>query len=80
MTKKNIQSKKQSLIEAALNIVSGSCIAFTITQLGTLVNLWNISPGKNLLLTLILTFVSIIRSYAWRRMFNNKLKGKHGKS
>ena len=67
-----MQSKKSSLIESTLNIVSGSCIAFTVTQLGSIVDLWNISPSKNLLLTFILTVISFIRSYFWRRIFNKK--------
>lgn len=67
-----MQTKKHSLMEASLNILSGSCIAFTITQLGTLLGFWMISPGSNLALTSILTIVSIVRSYFWRRTFNKR--------
>ena len=67
-----MQSKRHSITESVLNILSGSCIAFTVTQIGSLIGLWDISPGGNLLLTLILTVVSIVRSYFWRRLFNNR--------
>jgi hypothetical protein len=65
-----MQSKRHSLLEAIANVFSGAAIAFTITQLGSILDLWAISPSKNLLLTLILTFVSLLRSYIWRRIFN----------
>lgn len=61
-------------MESFLNIVSGSCIAFTITQIGSVLGFWNISPASNLGLTITLTFVSIVRSYFWRRHFNRKIK------
>jgi hypothetical protein len=39
--------------------------------------MWDISPGKNLLLTSILTVVSLGRSYLWRRVFNKMHVKRH---
>lgn len=69
-----MQSKKHSLLESLANILSGSIIAFCTTQVGSLIGLWSISPSKNLLLTIVLTFVSLGRSYIWRRVFNKGQK------
>lgn len=71
-----MQSKRQSIIESAVNIVAGIVIAFTITQIMSMI------PGtgvkveliSNIYLTLLITGASIIRHYAVRRYFNNKLK------
>jgi len=72
-----MQNKKHSLLESSLNILSGSVIAYTVTQLGSFVGMWDISPGKNLLLTSILTVVSLGRSYLWRRVFNKMHVKRH---
>ena len=69
-----MQSKRHSLFESVANVISGSMIAFSTTQLGSLIGLWSISPSKNLLLTIVLTFVSLGRSYLWRRVFNRGQK------
>jgi hypothetical protein len=65
-----MQNKRHSLLESALNIFSGSFIAYSLTQAGSWAGLWSISPGGNLLLTSVLTVVSLLRSYLWRRIFN----------
>lgn len=65
-----MQSKKHSLLEATANIASGAVIAFTITQTGSYLGFWVITTKGNFLLTTILTFVSLLRSYIWRRIFN----------
>ena len=76
------QSKKHSLLEAVMNIGSGMLIAFTLSQLFTIyeesIQLyfysdfhWNISASSNLIVTVVLTIVSICRSYIWRRIFNH---------
>jgi hypothetical protein len=72
-----MQSKRHSIAESVLNILSGSCIAYTITQIGSFVGAWAISPGENLSLTCILTVVSVVRSYFWRRVFNKHVKRKY---
>lgn len=64
------QSKRQSGIEVVLNVGSGMFIACTATQLLAPVLDITISLYANLELTCILTTLSILRSYAWRRFFN----------
>lgn len=79
------QTRKQSMIESLLNTLSGMVLGFTISQLAHVLApfiqqhiwsgfVWNLSAGSNIIMTIILTLVSICRSYAWRRYFNNKLK------
>ncbi len=78
-----MQSRRHSLIEASLNVFSGMIIAFIICQLAHIFEPtiqryiwkgfeWKISIGTNLIMTIVLTIVSVIRSYAWRRHFNNR--------
>lgn len=69
---KTRQSRKASIIEAIVNVFSGAVIAFTLTDilaepLGII-----ISGHANLNLTIILTIVSVIRGYLWRRFFNKR--------
>lgn len=33
---------------------------------------WHISVGSNAVMTTVLTVISVIRGYAWRRHFNNR--------
>ncbi len=66
--------------KSGVNIISGSFIAFTITQLGSSLGFWDISPSSNLALTSILGVVSIVRYYCWRRVFNKKLQGNENES
>ena len=70
-----IQSRKVSLIEAGVNIASGFVISMLIWQL-LVSNIWpHLTPSfaENFQATLIFTVISIARSYAWRRFFNNGL-------
>lgn len=69
MSKKG-QKKHVSLIEAILNVASGMIIAFTVTQVLSPSLGFDISPIQNMTLTCILTVVSILRTYIWRRIFN----------
>ena len=80
-----MQTKKCSFIEVTLNICSGMIIAFCISQLAHIFEHeiqqyiykgfeWNISASSNMIMTVVLTFVSVLRSYAWRRYFNSKIK------
>lgn len=70
-----MQSKKESIIEALLNVGSGMLIAFLIMQfiLAPMLGV-QISPGQNGIVTIVLTIVSICRGYLWRRMFNKIAK------
>ena len=66
-----MQTHRQSLFETVVNIASGMVIAFCITQAyQALVPGVSIPLGQNVILTVILTTVSVLRSYCWRRFFN----------
>jgi len=79
-----MQSNRHSIIESIVNVASGMAIAFIISQLAYYLEPqiqkylwsgfeWKISAGSNLIMTVIFTVISVIRGYAWRRHFNNKL-------
>lgn len=64
------QSKKHSLLESFINIFVGIGISF-LAQV--IVFPWfgiNIPIKDNVLITLIFTVISIVRSYSLRRVFN----------
>ncbi len=71
-----MQNKKQSLIEALMNVLIGSLIFF--------VSLFIIFPilgiesnaEKNSILSIYFTSLSILRNYLLRRYFNKKHKVK----
>lgn len=71
------QKKKHSLAEAVANTASGMLIAFSISQLATSLSPfipgfhWSVSVSDNIVMTIILTVVSVVRSYYWRRLFNS---------
>ncbi len=78
------QSKKLSGLEACLNTFSGMVIAFSISQLACILTptiqkyiskdfVWDINYKSNIVITIILTIVSVGRSYVWRRYFNKLL-------
>ena len=78
-----MQSRRHSIIESLANVFSGMIIAYIISQLAHVFQdeikmyvwsgfEWHISAGSNAVMTIILTVVSIIRGYAWRRHFNNR--------
>ena len=63
------QSRRMSLIEAIINVAVGYALA-VVTQM--LMFPWfglHASFGENLALGLVFTAVSLIRSYALRRLF-----------
>ena len=67
-----MQSKKRSLIESIANVVVGfgvSCasVHFIFPLFGH-----EVSLGDNCLIGIYFTFISIIRSYTLRRIFNHK--------
>jgi hypothetical protein len=67
-----MQTKKQSLVEAVTNTVIGFIISLSSTFL--IFPLFGIESTllKNVGITIFFTFVSILRSYALRRVFNKK--------
>ena len=67
-----MQSKLESLYEAVINTFIGFVIAF-ISQLifFPIVGI-EATLGQNVLLTILFTLVSIVRTYIIRRYFNKK--------
>lgn len=67
-----MQTKKQSFIESLLNVTVGFLI--TIISLHLIFPLLGMEnhSGKNILITLYLTVLSILRNYILRRYFNKK--------
>jgi len=65
------QSKKHSLVEALINIAVGIGLSYVLNQL-ILVHYYHydISLGRNAIITFWFTVASIIRSYMLRRAFN----------
>lgn len=72
--KKSKQSRLESLLEAVLNVGSGMILAFVLMQivLAPLIGI-EISISQNVTLTSILTAVSVLRGYVWRRFFANNM-------
>ena len=64
------QSKLQSLIEAWANIIIGFSINYVANLLIFPIFGFHIGLGANFLMGLIYTVISLIRSYALRRWFN----------
>ena len=65
-----MQSRLMSLVEVASNIAVGYCVAI-LTQI-IVFPLFGLraSLGENLLIGGVFTVVSLVRSYALRRLFN----------
>lgn len=68
-----MQTKKQSLIESISNTAIGFVISYAATFLIFPLVGFESNAGKNILITLFFTVVSIIRSYTLRRFFNGKV-------
>jgi hypothetical protein len=64
------QKKSHSITEAIINVVIGFGINFTANMLIFPLFGWKISAQQNLVLGIIYTLISIIRSYFLRRIFN----------
>ncbi|AOR29562.1 hypothetical protein FORMB_25450 [Formosa sp. Hel1_33_131] len=68
-----MQTKKQSLAEACINTAVGFLISFASTFLiFPLVGIAS-SAGKNIIITLFFTAISILRGYVIRRWFNKSV-------
>ena len=72
-----MQSKTESFIESFVNIFSGFVISLLL-QIFVVAPLFKLqlSFTQNIAMTLLYTVVSIIRSYLWRRYFNQRLMNK----
>jgi len=77
------QSKRASITEALINVVSGMFIAFALSQLAHCYQdeirqyiwegfTWTLNVTSNMLMTGAITICSIIRGYLWRRYFNRR--------
>ena len=64
------QTRKQSAIEAAANILVGYTISILANFAIFPIFGWDISLGQNLLLGVFYTVVSFVRSYCIRRFYN----------
>ena len=70
---KTKQSKKHSLIEASINVLSGLVLSVLTWKL-IISPVFKIYPDNSQVvwISAIFTIISIIRSYFWRRFFNRK--------
>lgn len=65
-----MQTRKQSLFEAVMNVVVGLGVSMALNFAVFPLFGWHISLGQNIALGVIYTVVSIVRSYCLRRFFN----------
>jgi uncharacterized membrane protein YgaE (UPF0421/DUF939 family) len=65
-----MQTRKQSLFEAIMNVVVGLGVSMALNFAVFPLFGWHISLSQNLILGMIYTVVSIVRSYCLRRFFN----------
>jgi ABC-type maltose transport system permease subunit len=67
-----MQTKKQSFIESLINVTVGFLVAIiSLHIIFPLLGIENHS-GKNTLITIYLTILSILRNYVLRRYFNRR--------
>lgn len=64
------QSRKGSAFESITNVVVGLCVSFVVNAVVYPLFGWHINGAVNIELCAIYTVVSLVRSYALRRMFN----------
>jgi hypothetical protein len=65
------QTKSGSLAEAAANIAVGFCVNFSANMLILpLFGFHGLTAGKNFIIGLLYTVISLVRSYVLRRWFN----------
>lgn len=68
-----MQTRRESLVEALLNTATGYIISVWVQiQVFPLYGV-HLDLGDNMQLVAIFTFVSIVRSYLWRRYYNKRL-------
>ena len=66
------QTRLESLIESALNISTGFVVSLVFWTL-VVVPVWKlpVTMAQNMEITLCFTALAVVRSYLWRRFFNN---------
>lgn len=67
-----MQTKKQSFIESLTNTFIGFMVSYASTFLIFPLVGFESNSGKNLIIIIYFTFISIARGYVIRRYFNNK--------
>jgi uncharacterized membrane protein YgaE (UPF0421/DUF939 family) len=65
-----MQSRRGSIVETLTNVIVGLVVSFIANLVIFPLLGWEISTSQNILLVIFYTVVSIIRSYALRRIFN----------
>lgn len=68
-----MQTRLESLIEALANIATGMAVSFLLGMLVYPLFGFAVTPTQNLWIVIIFTTVSLLRSYLWRRWFNQLL-------
>lgn len=66
-----MQSKKHSLLEAILNTFSGFLVTMLAQEIIYPIYGLQTSFSTNFQIAFLFTFLSITRSYLWRRLFNH---------
>lgn len=69
-----MQTRRSSFIEALINVVIGYGISFMANALVLPHFGFHITVTQNLLIGLIFTIISIVRSYCIRRWFNSYIQ------
>lgn len=69
-----MQTKKYSLIEAITNTLTGLVVAFCIQIIIYPIMDIPVKLYQNIIITIVFTAASILRSYLIRRIFNNDTK------
>lgn len=64
------QSRCMSLVEQLFNVGSGMVLSLIVGQVVYPLFGYAVTLAENLGLTIIFTVVSVLRGYAWRRVFN----------
>lgn len=71
------QSRRASLLEACANMASGMLISFLAGLIIYPMLGWPVSASTNAIAVGIFTVISLIRSYVWRRIFNEFSRKNH---
>ncbi len=66
-----MQSRLMSAVETATNIAVGLVVSFMAQLVIFEVYDIDVTLSQNVEITLFFTFISVVRSYALRRLFNN---------
>ena len=70
----SMQTKRQSLIETLTSVFVGWLIGVVLNMLVLPLFDYNVSLTDGVLISIIFTAVSVVRSYIIRRFFNSKEK------